>query len=271
MSQYFETDLFRYVILPIIYIAIGYLFYQLLKMMVAKIFDSHKIKGKDKKRVDTTRILIQNCLKYIVMIVVLLFVLNAYAIDVKSILAGLGIGVAVVGLAFQDVLKDILAGISILLENQFEVGDDIEVAGFRGQVIFIGLKTTRIKNYKGAVKIISNRNITEVINYSLNPSLAVIELPIRYESDLESVEKALTKIAKTIEKKYEQLKGPIEIWGVDQLADSSVVYKIAVPTAIGEQFKMERNLKKEFKTGLEKYGFSIPYPQVEVHYERENI
>ncbi len=271
MSNYFETDLFKYVVLPVIYIAIGYLFHKVLKIAIARIFDSHKIKGKDKKRVDTTRILIQNFLKYIIMIVVLLFILNAYSIDVKSILAGLGIGVAVVGLAFQDILKDILAGISILLENQFEVGDDIEVDGFRGQVIFIGLKTTRIKNYKGAVKIISNRNITQVINYSLNPALAILELPIRYESDLDQVEKALLKISKTIEKTCNKLKGPIEIWGVDQLGDSSVVYKIAVLTIPGEQFNVERLLKKEFKQGLEKNGFSIPYPQLEVHYERENV
>ncbi len=271
MSAYVQTDLFQYIILPIIYIIIGYSFYKTSKTILDKLFKHPKVKGKDKKRIDTIRVLIENFLKYIIMIVVVLIILNTYHVDVQSIIAGLGIGVAVVGLAFQDTLKDILSGIAILLENQFEIGDDIEVGGFRGKVIFIGLKTTRIKDFKGAVKIISNRNITEVINYSLNPALALIELPVRYESDLEALEKVLSKIAKNLEKTYKGLKGPIEILGVDRLDESSVVYRITVLTEAGQQFQTERNLKRDYKIGLEKNGFSIPYPQMEVHYERESL
>lgn len=271
MSNYIETDLFQYIILPIVYILIGYGVYSILRYLVDKIFKNKHIRGRDKKRIDTIRILIKNVLKYVVIIFVALIILTVYHVDVKSIIAGLGIGVAVVGLAFQDVLKDILAGISIILENQFEIGDTVEIGGFRGDVVFMGLKTTRLKDYKGAVKIISNRNITEVTNYSLNPSLAVVEIPVRYECDLNQVEKTLSKIIKKLEKEYEDLKGPIDIWGVDRLDNSSVVYKIAVLTKTGMQFKTERKLKRDLKLGLEKDGFDIPYPQVEVHHERENV
>ena len=76
-----------------------------------------------------------------------------------------GITAAIIGLAFQDIAKDFLAGISIVLEDQFEIGDTIEINDFRGEVVAFGLRTTRVKNYKGATKIIANHMINEVTNY----------------------------------------------------------------------------------------------------------
>ncbi len=267
LSDFVKTDLFHYITLPIIYIIIGYSIFKLLKTVLHKIFQTTKHTHQKNKRLETLQMILENFLKYFIIIIVVLTILSTYHVDVKSIIAGLGIGVAIAGLAFQDILKDILAGISIVVENQFEIGDDVEIAGFRGKVTFMGLKTTRIQNYQGAVKIISNHNITEVINYSLNSPLALIELPVRYESDLEKLEKALSKIAKKIENTYQNLKGPVQVLGVDRLDESSVVYKISVLTEVGKQFQIERDLKRDYKIGLEKAGFSIPYPQVEVHYE----
>ncbi len=271
MSTYIETDVFQYVVLPIIYILIGIGFYLVLCGLIEKIFHHKKTQGKEKKRLDTMCVICKNIIKYMTVIFVILAILTVYHVDVKSILAGLGIGVAIAGLAFQDILKDLLAGISILLENQFEIGDNVEINGFRGDVVFIGLKTTRLKNYKGAVKIIANRNITEVINYSLHPSLATIEIPVSYEQNLTKFEKVLATILKDCEKKYPNLKGPIDILGVDTLSDSSVVYKISVLTKQENQFQIERQLKRDLKERLEKEGYSIPYPKLEVYHDGTNV
>ncbi len=267
MHSYIETDLFQYIILPIIYLLIGVGCYAILSNLIDKIFRNQKTHGKEKKKVETLRVILKNILKYFIILFVVLIILTTYHVDVKSILAGLGIGVAIAGLAFQDILKDILAGISILIEEQFEIGDVVEIDGFRGEVIFIGLKTTRLKDYTGAVKIISNRNITEVINYSMNPTLAIVDIPIRYESNLEQVEEVLQKTIQKLQDTYQNLKGKIEIWGVDSLDESSILYKVAAPTKAEYQFQMQRQLKKDLKEGLEQEGFTIPYPQVEVHHE----
>src|SRR5699024_9587248 len=88
-----------------------------------------------------------------------------------------------------------LAGIFIIVENQYTVGDTVEIGGFTGEVTYLGLKTTRIKDYKGAVKILANHYITEVINYSMNDSLAIVEVQVSYEDVLNKIEKTLCKIA----------------------------------------------------------------------------
>ena len=174
-------------IYPILYILIGYLTYKLIDRVIEKSFTKHTFKTlKDRhnqKRLETIKTLISNLLKYLIIIFVALAILSLYGINVKSILAGVGITAAIVGLACQDIAKDLLAGIFIVAEDQYEIGDTIEIDGFMGEVVFIGLKTTRIKDYKGRVKIISNHTITEVINYNLNNSLAIVDVSVGYEEN----------------------------------------------------------------------------------------
>ena len=148
------------IIFPIVYIAIGFVVYKLLKRLVNKVLlRTPKMKKQHQQRANTIRIIILNIIKYSVVVVVLLAILANFGVNVKSIVAGLGITTAIIGLAFQDLAKDLIAGISIITENQFEVGDTIEYDGFMGEVIFLGLKTTRIKDYRGAVKIIANHKL----------------------------------------------------------------------------------------------------------------
>ena len=145
------------IIFPIIYIIIGFIIYKLLKKLVNNILlKAPKMKKQHQQRANTIRIVILNIIKYSIMVIVLLAILANFGINVRSIVAGLGITTAILGLAFQDLAKDLIAGITIITENQFEVGDTIEYDGFMGEVIFLGLKTTRIKDYRGAVKIIAN-------------------------------------------------------------------------------------------------------------------
>ena len=116
--------------------------------------------------------------------------LEVYNVDTKSLIASLGVFSLVVGLAVQDTLKDFISGITIILENQFEVGDNVTISGFRGDVIYMGLKTTKIKSYEGEVFMIANRNITEVINHTVSNDLAIIDIPIAYEEDLDNLKDA---------------------------------------------------------------------------------
>lgn len=183
------------IIFPIIYIIIGFIIYKLLKKLVNNILlKAPKMKKQHQQRANTIRIVILNIIKYSIMVIVLLAILANFGINVRSIVAGLGITTAILGLAFQDLAKDLIAGITIITENQFEVGDTIEYDGFMGEVIFLGLKTTRIKDYRGAVKIIANHKLDTVINYSLNNYLAIIDLGISYDEDPEKVTKALEEI-----------------------------------------------------------------------------
>lgn len=199
------------------------------------------------------------------MVIVLLAILANFGINVRSIVAGLGITTAILGLAFQDLAKDLIAGITIITENQFEVGDTIEYDGFMGEVIFLGLKTTRIKDYRGAVKIIANHKLDTVINYSLNNYLAIIDLGISYDEDPEKVTKALEEIRQELNGKVPNATGDIEIWGLDEFDDSNMKYRVAVETKSMEHYGAQRFLRSEFKKKLDERNIKVSCQQIEVY------
>lgn len=254
------------IIFPIIYIIIGFIIYKLLKKLVNNILlKAPKMKKQHQQRANTIRIVILNIIKYSIMVIVLLAILANFGINVRSIVAGLGITTAILGLAFQDLAKDLIAGITIITENQFEVGDIIEYDGFMGEVIFLGLKTTRIKDYRGAVKIIANHKLDTVINYSLNNYLAIIDLGISYDEDPEKVTKALEEIRQELNGKVPNATGDIEIWGLDEFDDSNMKYRIAVETKSMEHYGAQRFLRSEFKKKLDERNIKVSCQQIEVY------
>ena len=254
------------VILPIIYIILGIITFSIIKKLILNSGKNNKrFKVLQNQRVKTLKTLVINIVKYIIFLIVVLAILSNFGVNVKSILAGLGIGTALIGLAFQDMAKDIIAGFSIITEGEYEIGDTIEIEGFMGEVVFIGLRTTRIRNFKGATKIIANRYMDNIINYSINNSLAIVDVGVSYDVDSEKVEKAIEGLFKRLSGKIEFATKEPELWGVNELADSSVVYRIAVETEPMKQFGVERFLKKEIKKEFDKENIKIPYKQIEVH------
>lgn len=254
------------IIFPIIYIIIGFIIYKLLKKLVNNILlKAPKMKKQHQQRANTIRIVILNIIKYSIMVIVLLAILANFGINVRSIVAGLGITTAILGLAFQDLAKDLIAGITIITENQFEVGDTIEYDGFMGEVIFLGLKTTRIKDYRGAVKIIANHKLDTIINYSLNNYLAIIDLGISYDEDPEKVTKALEEIRQELNGKVPNATGDIEIWGLDEFDDSNMKYRVAVETKSMEHYGAQRFLRSEFKKKLDERNIKVSCQQIEVY------
>ncbi len=259
----------KIVYLPIIIIAVTIIINKILQTIVKKMFDpSKKRMGFDSRKLRTVRSLLCNVVKYVVWVIAILSILSIFGVNTMAIITGLGVASLVIGLAFQDILKDILVGVSILFENQFAVGDLVKIGDFQGTVIAFGLKSTRLQAYTGEIKIISNRNITEVINYSMDKTLAVVDIPVSYDVKLEKVEKILNITAATLKEKIPVLVEDVEILGVQELADSSVIFRIVGKCKPASHFEAERMMKKEFKNSLEKNGIKIPYPQVQVHNEK---
>lgn len=264
-----EKLLIKQIYLPIIYIIIGYIAYK----VITKVFlvgINHKQSmlepsSYNYKKMETFKVLIRNIIRAVAFILVGLSILPVFGIDITSVLAGLGIVSAVLALSLQDILKDFFGGLTIIFENQFALGDTIEINGFKGEVIQIGLKSTRIRNYEGQVKILANRNITEVINFSDSYSMAVVDVSVSYEDNLEHVEEVLNDLAKELSDKIKELKGPIEVLGVQDLASSSVVYRLAGKTVSMEQYGVQRQIKREIKLKFDEENIKIPYNQIEVH------
>ncbi|MBQ6477202.1 MAG: mechanosensitive ion channel family protein [Bacilli bacterium] len=257
----------KLIIQPIIYIIIGIIAYKIIKGIILKA--SHhankRISEQRKQRIQTINTLIINIVKYIIVIFVILAILSTLGINVTSILAGLGITTAIIGLAFQDMAKDLIAGFSILSEGNFEIGDTIEVDGFLGEVVFMGLKTTRIQHFNGSTYIVANRYMDKVKNYSLTNTLAIVDIAVAYEEDNERVTKVFNKIIEELKGKIPNATGDLRLLGVNELADSSVVYRLVVETEPAKHYETQRFLREELKKRLDKENVKIPYNQIEVH------
>lgn len=251
------------IITSIIYIALGMIVYNIIKGILNR--KTVISKNVDIQKYKTVKSLILNIIKYVDIFIVIIALLALFGVNVKSILAGLGIGTIILGLAFQDIAKDILAGMAIVIENYYKVGDTIEVDGFLGEVINISLKSTKIKDYQGAVKIVANRNMDTMINYSENNYLTVLDIPVAYENDPEEVEKVLNELFPKLKEKIKDAKGDFQIMGISKLDDSSVNYRISIEVAPTKQYVTERIIRKEILKEFDKKGIKIPYQQIEVH------
>ena len=154
-----------------LYILFVLIVYLILKRILRIVFNhagDKKASASHQQRVKTISKMLSSILKYVFLIIILLVVLAVFGVNVTSLLAGLGILTAILGLAFQDMIKDFIAGVAIIAEDQFEVGDTVIVQadGFKGVVTEIGLKTTEVRDEKGNVKIMANHNIDGLINCS---------------------------------------------------------------------------------------------------------
>jgi len=255
----------KLIIYPIIYIILGAVIFKLIKSLIEKMVTNKNLKVTQKQRINTLKIMIINIIKYCICIFVVLAILANFGINVKSIVTGLGIGTAIIGLAFQDLAKDLIAGFSIITEGEYEIGDTIEIDGFMGEVVFLGLRSTRIRNYKGATKIIANRYMDNIINYSNHSSLAVIDIPIAYECKEEKIEATFKKLFAELNGTIPNAIKDLELVGVVELADSAVIYRVTVETEPMKHVAVERYLKKEIKKALDREKIKIPYQQIEVH------
>ena len=221
------------------------------------------LKRKNERKVKTAFSLFNNVARCLIIIISCVAILGVFGVSTSGLVASLSVVGVVFGLAFQDILKDLLSGLSIILEDQYTIGDTVTIAGFKGEVISLGLRTTKIKSYTGDLKIISNRNITEVINHSLEPS--IVTVGVSYEDDLDKVEKVLNKLCGRLNNEIKQLVGKIEVLGIESLSESSIDYKITAKVKPTTQYDVERILKKEIKLEFDKNNISIPYNQVVVH------
>lgn len=256
-----EKILVKEVIMPVIIVVASFFTYFILKNVVKKLF---KLRGKkiDSKRKKTIIMLINSIIKFFIGAIAVTMILDVYGIDTKTLLASLGVVAAVAGFALQDLLKDFIAGLSIMLEGQYRIGDTITVGTFKGEVVSLGLKSTRIKAYTGEIKIFSNRLITEVINHNFDHSLAIVDIPISYETNLEKVEKILTKLCDRLTEEIEDLKGPITLLGANVFEKSSISVRITAETVPMKQYDVQRKILREVKIELDKNNIKIPYTSV---------
>ncbi|MDM5314484.1 mechanosensitive ion channel family protein [Fictibacillus sp. b24] len=253
-------------------ILLAIIFKYIVKAAIANIF---KVRLKSplrlsERRENTLFRLLDNVASYVIYFVAILTILTEFGVDIKAILAGAGVVGLAIGFGAQSLVKDIITGFFIIFENQFSVGDTVRIASFEGTVEEIGLRTTKIKSWTGELHILPNSSITEVTNFSVHNSIAVVDLSIAYEEDIDKAQNIIQEVVKNAKPNYPEMVKEPEVLGVQMLGASEVVIRVTAEVLPMTHFKIARELRKTLKHELEIAGIEIPYPKM-VTYQKESL
>ena len=217
-------------------------------------------------RIGTMVTVISSLIKYISVLVAFCWILSIIGVNVSTIFASVGIFALILGFGAESLVADLVTGVFILFENQYNVGDIVEIDGFRGKVKEIGIRTLSLEDTGGNIKIINNSELKNIVNRSNQRSVAVCDVSVSYNTDIEELEEKLVNMLQKIKAKHTDIFiGRVEFVGVEALADSGVVLRIIADVSEENIFKGRRLLNKEIKIMFDKDGIIIPYPQVDVH------
>ena len=221
---------------------------------------------KNQRQITVVR-LINNMVKCVATVIIIIAVLALWGIDTTALITGAGVLTLIVGLGMQSLISDVVAGLFIVLENEFNVGDIVTIDGFRGTVVSIGIRTTKL-DALGNIKIVNNSDIRGVLNQTVNPSTAKSLIDIEYGESLERVEEIVK--TKLPDIKVEGVLGSISYDGVAALGASGVTLQFTALCNEGDIFAVQREMNKRLKTMLDENGVGIPFNQLVVHMANNN-
>ena len=245
----------------------------LLILSIAKILRSlFKLRYKKSDRTKTVVSLLDGFVKYGAAIAVIIYVLKAFGVNTEALIASIGILALIIGLGAQSLIADIIAGMFIIFENTFNTGEIISIDGFRGEVIEIGIRTTKLLDAAGNIKIMNHSDIKNVVNLSREPSLAVVDVDFPYDVPIEFIEKLFDeKFAGLKDKIPGIITGPF-YKGVTEYKDSNVTVKIVATCQEVDRFQVQRDLLREYRAIITAEGIDISYPHVVIGQdEKSNI
>ncbi|HPZ42567.1 MAG TPA: mechanosensitive ion channel family protein [Bacillota bacterium] len=240
------------------------------RMAIRQFFERHRIKDHftASRRAETLERLLCSLLTYVVFFVAGVTILQIFNVNTGAILASAGILGLAVGFGAQSLVKDVISGFFIIFEDQFGVGDYVNIEGVEGTVEEIGLRTCKVRRWTGQLEILPNGSITRVTNYSRGQMLALVIIRIAYEEDIDRAIAVLQQESEVAYREMEAILALPRVEGVVELADSSVNIRITAPALPAKYWAVERELRRRFKNALDRAGIEIPYPR-RVLYQRE--
>jgi small-conductance mechanosensitive channel len=220
------------------------------------------------KRTETLGRIVETTLRVVILIAALLMVLKQVGIEIGPLLAGAGIVGLAVGFGAQSLVKDVIGGFFILLENHMNVGDVVQIAGVSGLVESINLRVTVLRDLEGKVHIVPNGEIGVVSNMTKEWSRAVVEIGVAYKEDVDEVIGILKDVGEEMRSDEEfgpLILEPMEVLGLDSFGDSSVNIKVMLKTLPIKQWTVAREFRKRVKKTFDETGVEIPFPHVTLY------
>ena len=230
---------------------------------ITHLFDNGTRKAK------TISSLIRSLVKYVAIIAAICLILVAWNVDVAGIVAGVGILTLIIGLGCQSLIQDVISGLFIVFDDYFASGDMVIIDGFRGTIVEVGLKSTKLQDFGGNIKSITNSSIATVVNLSRLRSVVSVKLSISYNEDIERVEALILQECEELKKKVPNIvEGPV-YKGIDAITASSVDLLVLAFTMEDNRFQVTRDLNREFYLLFKKHDVQIPFTQITVNPQDE--
>jgi small conductance mechanosensitive channel len=222
-----------------------------------------------KKRVDTLSSAIVNTGTVVIAVFAIITILPEFGVNIAALLAALGIVGIAVGFGAQSLIRDLLAGIFILLEDQYRVGDVVKIAGIAGLVEQIGLRRTILRDLDGIVHSIPNGEIRVASNFTKLYSRVNLNISVAYGEDLDRVIEVINRVCKEMaeEPKWSaDFVSTPQVLRVDKLGDSGIDIKILGDTKPMRQWDIMGELRLRIKRTFDKEGIEIPWPHTKVYF-----
>jgi len=278
LKDFLSTDILPWIFsdgLKILLILFGaFILNKILKSFMEKLIrkiiisDRYSSKEAERKREDTLINIANNIISVIVIVISGIMILESLSIPVGPLLAALGIAGIALGFGGQYLIRDIVTGLFLILENQYRIGDIISTAGISGLVENVSLRMTTLRDLNGTVHHIPHGEIKTVSNMSKSFSRVNLDIGIGYNSDIEHVKKVINKVGNDMyqDQSWKDLiTKPPQFLRINAFDDSSIEIKILGETKPGKQWKVTGELRFRIKVAFDKEGIEIPFPQHVIH------
>lgn len=214
------------------------------------------------QRIDALTSVLRSAVTFVVWLIAGFMILGELGISLGPLLAGAGVLGVALGFGSQTLVRDFLSGMFILVEDQFGVGDIVDLDGeTSGVVETVSLRTTRLRAVDGTVWYVPNGEIRRVGNMSQHWSRALLDVEVAYDTDLELAKRTIKEVADALWREDDDILDEPELWGVERLGASSIAIRLVVKTTPAEQWRVSRQLRERIKHALDEAGIEIPFPQ----------
>jgi small conductance mechanosensitive channel len=215
------------------------------------------------KRAKTLGGIIKAFITVVIYAVAVMMIVSEFGVEIGPLLAGAGIAGLAIGFGAQTLVKDVISGFFMLLEDQVRVGDVVNLAGIGGLVEDINLRTTRLRDLEGKVHIIPNGSIEVASNLTREWSRALFEIGVAYKEDVDQVTAVMKEVGESLQNDpafAEMILEPLTVLGLDSFGDSSVNIKAFFKTIPLKQWDVAREYRKRLKKAFDQRGIEIPFP-----------
>jgi small conductance mechanosensitive channel len=211
----------------------------------------------------------RDIVRIVILFIGSMMILAEVGVDLKPLLAAAGIGGLAIGFGAQSLVKDIISGFFILLEDSVRVGDVVEIAGVGGLVEDVKLRTITLRDLSGNVHVVPAGAIDKVKNMTKIYSFYLFDVAVAYREDVDEVMALLQAIGEELRQDLafrEDILEPLEMLGVDHFADSAVIVKCRIKTKPIQQWRVGREMNRRIKKSFDAKGIEIPFPHRTIYW-----